>query len=90
MAIPLRARLVERPTPHQQSAKPGQHESRLAQADPPHHFPCFVARGFSERLFCGIIQQVHQVTVVLLLKMVQRDSPITPNAPRVDDSGISQ
>src|ERR1035441_8867641 len=63
MAIPLRARLVERPTPHQQSAKPGQHESRLAQADPPHHFPCFVARGFSERLFCGIIQQVHQATV---------------------------
>ena len=57
---------------HQQAAQAQQHQARLAQANSPEHFPRFIAGTSPERLLRGIVEQVHQIAVIRLLKSVQR------------------
>src|SRR5271170_2954336 len=67
-----RTQWAQRPPARQQPAQPQQNQPRLAQTHAPQNFPRLVARIFAQRLLRRIIQQIHQLAVIILLKIVQR------------------
>src|SRR6202041_2666127 len=66
------AQTAQRSAMRQQPAQPQQNQSRLTQTNAPQNFPHLVARIFAQRLLRWIIQQIHQLAVIILLKFVQR------------------
>src|SRR5437016_11591443 len=57
---------------HQQSAQSKQQEAGLAPDQVPKQAGGLVAMNFSERLPRGKVQQIHQLRIILLRKMMQR------------------
>src|SRR5260370_23660008 len=65
---------------HEQAAQPEKHQARLAAHHVPQETCGLIAVDFAERLPRRSVQQIHQLRIILLLKMVQRaaDQPVRP------------
>src|SRR5271155_3137599 len=66
------AQTAQRSVVRQEPAQPQQNQSRLAQTNAPQNLPRLIARIFTQRLLRRIIQQIHQLAVIILLKIMQR------------------
>src|SRR5580692_3561897 len=66
------ARRTQRSPMRQQPAQPHQNQPWLAQTNAPQNFPRLIARIFTQRLLRRIVQQIHALAVIILLKFVQR------------------
>src|SRR5579862_3107663 len=70
---------LARPLTHEQAAQTEQDQARLVAENSPQQPGGMVAMNFAERFTCGGIQQIDQIRVMLLIKMVHgaADQPVS-------------